>query len=392
MGADPSGVLTGSHYIDGDHACTEGALAAGCRFVAGYPITPSTEVVERISGRFPRVGDGIFIQMEDEIASSIAIQGAMWAGKKVMTVTSGPGLSLMMEHIGLAAMTEVPCVFINVQRGGPSTGLPTLPGQGDMMQARWGSHGDYEIIALCPNSPQEAFDLTFDAFNLAERFRVPVLVMLDECVGHMIERVVIPPAEELEVFERKWTTKAPGEYKPYEVTDDSMVPDACKAGDGYRIHTTGLTHDERGYPAMNVPTQEKLINRLVDKINKQADQIVRYEEEGVEDDDGAMCDVVVISYGITSRVARRGVDLARAQGAKVGIHRLIVAWPFPIERIRELSSKVKAIVVAELNLGQMYLEAERVVAGRCVTKLVGHAGGMVHDPQVICDAILEVAR
>ncbi len=393
MGADPAGVLTGAHYIDGDHACTEGALAAGCRFVAGYPITPSTEVVERIAGRFPRVGDGIFIQMEDEIASSIAIQGAMWAGKKVMTVTSGPGLSLMMEHIGLAAMTEVPCVFIDVQRGGPSTGLPTLPGQGDMMQARWGSHGDYEVIALCPNSPQEAFDLTFDAFNLAERFRVPVLVMLDECVGHMIERVVIPPAEELEVVERKWTSKAPGEYMPYEVTDDTMVPDACKAGDGYRIHTTGLTHDERGYPAMNVQTQEKLLTRLMDKINKQADQIVRYEEQGIEDDDGAVCaDVVVISYGITSRVAQRGVDMARAKGAKVGMHRLIVAWPFPIERIRELSTKVKAIVVAELNLGQMYLETERVVAGRCATKLVGHAGGMVHDPQVICDAILEVVR
>ncbi|MBW2524226.1 MAG: 2-oxoacid:acceptor oxidoreductase subunit alpha [Deltaproteobacteria bacterium] len=385
--ADPAGVLTGAHYLDGDHACCEGAIAAGCRFVAGYPITPSTEVVERIAQRFPRVGDGVFIQMEDEIASSIAIQGAMWGGKKVMTVTSGPGLSLMMEHIGLAAMTEVPCVFVDVQRGGPSTGLPTLPGQADMMQARWGSHGDYETIALCPDSPQEAFDLTFDAFNLAERYRVPVLVMLDECIGHMIEKVVIPPAEELEVVERKWTKKKGKDYLPYEVTDDTMVPDACKAGDGHRIHTTGLTHDERGYPVMNWIAQEKLLRRLVDKINNHVDDIVRYEETNLE---GA--DVAVVTYGITSRVAQRALAMAREQGVKVGMHRLITAWPFPEKRIRELAGKVKAIVVPEMNYGQMVLEVERVVAGKCPVRLVGHGGGMVHEPQVICDAILEVAR
>src|SRR5512135_391604 len=220
MHADPRGVLTGAHYMDGDHACCEGALAAGCRFVAGYPITPSTEVVERIAQRFPRVGDGIFIQMEDEIASSIAIQGAVWAGKKAMTVTSGPGFSLMMEHIGLAAMTETPCVFFNVQRGGPSTGLPTLPGQADMMQARWGSHGDYEIIALCPNSPQECFDLMIHAFNYSEQYRVPVLFMMDECVGHMTEKVAIPPASEIEIFPRRLTAKPPSEYLPYKPMAD----------------------------------------------------------------------------------------------------------------------------------------------------------------------------
>ena len=391
--ADPSGVLTGAHYMDGDHACTEGALAAGCRFVAGYPITPSTEVVERIAGRFPIVGDGVFIQMEDEVASSIAIQGAMWAGRKVMTVTSGPGLSLMMEHIGLAAMTEVPCVFVDVQRGGPSTGLPTLPGQADMMQARWGSHGDYEIIAICPNSPQEAFNFTFDAFNLAEKYRVPVMVMLDECVGHMIERVVIPEAEKLEVTERKWTTKKGTDYLPYEITDDSMVPDACKAGDGHRIHTTGLTHDERGYPVMNWIAQEKLLRRLVNKIRNNADDIVRYEERGIEDDKGEMiADVVVVAYGITSRVAERAITMAREKGAKVGMHRLIVAWPFPEKRIIELAEKAKAIVLPEMNYGQMYFELERVVKGRCQTRLVDHGGGMVHDPQVICDAIMEVAN
>lgn len=387
MGADPAGVMTGSHYLDGDHACCEGALAAGCRFVAGYPITPSTEVVERISGRFPKVGDGIFIQMEDEIASSIAIQGAMWAGKKVMTVTSGPGLSLMMEHLGLAAMTEVPCVFVDVQRGGPSTGLPTLPGQADMMQVRWGSHGDYEIIAICPNSPQEAFDFTVDAFNLAEKYRVPVMVMLDECIGHMIERVDIPEASKLEVIERKWTKKKGKDYLPYEVTDDTMVPDCCKAGDGHRIHTTGLTHDEKGYPVMNWMAQEKLLRRLIDKIQKQADDIIRYEETDVED-----ADVVVVSYGITSRVAQRAISMAREQGLKVGMHRLIVAWPFPEKRIQEIAEKAKAIVVAEMNYGQMFLEVDRLVAGRCPVKLVGHCGGMVHDPQDICNAIVEVVK
>src|SRR5512143_645178 len=205
MKADPKGVLTGAHFLDGDHACSEGALAAGCRFVAGYPITPSTEVVERMAARFPFVG-GIFIQMEDELAASIAIQGAVWAGKKAMTVSSGPGFSLMMEHLGYAAMTETPCVFVAVQRGGPSTGLPTLPGQADMMQAKWGSHGDYEIIALCPNSPQECFDLAIKAFNLSEEYRVPVLLMMDEVVGHMTERVIIPPADKIELTERKHTT------------------------------------------------------------------------------------------------------------------------------------------------------------------------------------------
>ena len=250
MHADPKGVLTGVHFLDGDHACCEGTLAAGARFAAGYPITPSTEVVERFASRIPTVG-GIFIQMEDELAASIAIQGAVWGGAKAFTVTSGPGFSLMMEHIGYAAMTETPCVFVNVQRGGPSTGLPTLPAQADMMQARWGSHGDYGIIALCPNSPQECFDLTITGFNLAEEFRVPVMMMLDECVGHMTEKVIIPPAEEIEVTPRRYTHKPPAEFRLFEPGDD-LVPEMVKAGDGYRFHVTGLTHDERGYPSMNV--------------------------------------------------------------------------------------------------------------------------------------------
>ena len=260
MHADPAGVLTGSHFLDGDHACCEGALAAGARFSAGYPITPSTEVVERFASRIPTVG-GTFIQMEDELAASIAIQGAVWGGAKAFTVTSGPGFSLMMEHIGLAAMTETPCVFVDVQRGGPSTGLPTLPAQADMMQVRWGSHGDYEIIALCPYSPQECFDLTVAAFNLAEQYRVPVFVMLDEVVGHMTEKVVIPPADQIDVTPRRYTTIPPSEFKAYEPKED-LVPDMPRTGQGYNLHVTGLTHDERGYPNMKPATQDKLVRRL----------------------------------------------------------------------------------------------------------------------------------
>ena len=385
MRADSKGVLTGAHFLDGDHACSEGALAAGCRFVAGYPITPSTEVVERISSRFPLVG-GMFIQMEDELAASIAIQGAVWAGKKAMTVSSGPGFSLMMEHIGLAAMTETPCVFVDVQRGGPSTGLPTLPGQADMMQARWGSHGDYEIIALCPNSPQECFDLTIKAFNLAEEYRVPVLFMMDEVVGHMIERVVIPPADQIEVRERQFTQLPPDKYKLFK-TNGSIIPEMVKAGDGYNIHVTGLTHNETGYPDMTPDCQDTLIRRLVDKIRLNADKIAEYEEDQV---DGA--DIVVMSYGITSRVTIPAIEQARHEGMKVGHLRLIVAWPFPEKRISELSKSVSAFVVPELNLGQMVFEVERCAKNNSIVKPVTHAGGTVHDPKVIYDAIKEAAK
>ncbi|MFQ5843192.1 MAG: 2-oxoacid:acceptor oxidoreductase subunit alpha, partial [Thermodesulfobacteriota bacterium] len=275
--ADPRGVLTGEHYMDGDFACAEGALAAGCRFFAGYPITPSTEVAERFSERIPEVG-GIFIQMEDEMASMNAILGASWGGVKSMTSTSGPGFSLMMENIGLGVMMEVPCVVVNVQRGGPSTGLPTMVGQADMMQARWGSHGDYEIIALSPNSPQECFHFTIEAFNLSEKCRVPVLFMMDECVGHMTEKVTIPPPDDIEIYPRRLTHSSPKEYLPY-MPDDDLVPPMIIAGQGYKIHTTGLTHDERGYPVMTAEAQEKLVRRLVDKIRLNADNIIRIEEE-----------------------------------------------------------------------------------------------------------------
>jgi len=383
--ADPKGVLTGAHYIDGNFAIAEGALAAECRFFAGYPITPSTEIAERFVERIPLVG-GVFVQMEDELGSMNAVLGASWGGAKSMTCTSGPGFSLMMENFGLGLMLETPCVVVNVQRGGPSTGLPTLPGQGDMMQARWGSHGDYEVIALAPDSPQEGFELAIDAFNLSERYRMPVLVMTDECVGHMTEKVVIPAAEEIELEPRRYTKKPPGQFLPYEVGED-LVPDAPYPGKGYRFHVTGLTHDERGYPVINEEAQDKLVRRLVDKVKKNADNIMRYEEADI---DGA--DVVVVSYGITSRVVKPALAKAKKKGIKVGELRLVVVWPFPEGRIRELAGSVGAFVVPELNLGQVVLEVERCAAGKCRTIPVTHAGGGVHDPDVIFEAIKEAAK
>ena len=385
MKADPAGVLTGVHYFDGDYACGEGAMAAGCRFVAGYPITPSTEVVERVCRRFPLMG-GTFIQMEDELASMAAVVGAAWTGTKSMTVTSGPGFSLMMENIGLGAMMETPCVVVNVQRGGPSTGLPTMVGQADMMQARWGSHGDYELIALSPQSPQEAFDLTVVAFNLSELYRVPVMFMMDECVGHMTEKVVIPEADVIDVVPRKLTDKPPGEYWPYQLNGKD-VPENVRAGDGYRFHTTGLTHDYRGYPVMSADCQEWNVRHLIDKIRLNVDDIVRYDAENL---DGA--EVVVLAYGITARVTRMAIEMAQAKGVKVGFIRLIVVWPFPEKLIRSLAGQVKAFVVPEINYGQVVLEVERCAGGKAPAIGVSHGGGGVHDPNAIYEAIMGAVR
>jgi len=303
-----------------------------------------------------------------------------------MTVTSGPGFSLMMENIGLGAMMETPCVVVNVQRGGPSTGLPTMVGQADVMQARWGSHGDYELISLSPQSPQEAFDLTIDAFNLSETYRLPVLFLMDECVGHMAEKVVIPPAEEIDIVPRRLTRSPPGEYLPYR-RNDSPAPEFARAGDGYRFHTTGLTHDERGYPVMSVDCQRKNVGHLVGKIRDNAERIVRFEEEEV---DGA--DVVVVAYGITARVARMGLELARKEGIQVGFLRPIVIWPFPEQRIRQLAPQVTAFVVPEINCGQIVLEVERCASGRAAAISVPHAGGGVHDPNDIAEAIVGAMR
>jgi len=379
------GVLCGTFFMNGDVACAEGAISAGCRFFAGYPITPATEVAERMSERLPRVG-GVYVQMEDEIASMNAVLGASWAGMKAMTATSGPGFSLMMENLGLGVMLETPCVLVNIQRAGPSTGLPTLVAQGDMMQARWGSHGSYEIIALVPSSPQEIFDLTIMAFNLSERYRVPVLVMSDEAVGHMSEKVVIPRIAPKKLVNRRRPDVAPERYLPYG-PDRDLVPPMAIAGEGYRFHVTGLTHDERGYPVITDEAQDHLVRRLVDKIRLNRNNIVKYEEIAVED-----AEVIVCAYGITARIANFAVQQARDEGIRAGLLRLITVWPFAEDRIRELAQQVKAFVVPEINYGQIVLEVERCAAGKASTLLVPHMGGGVHPPQTILKAIKEAVQ
>jgi len=377
--------LTGEFFMNGDTACAEGAISAGCRFFAGYPITPATEIAERMSVRLPEVG-GVYIQMEDELASMGAILGASWGGVKAMTATSGPGFSLMMENIGLGAMMETPCVVANVQRAGPSTGLPTLAGQGDMMQARWGSHGCYEIIAFSPSSPQEMYECAIKAFNLSEKYRTPVLIMADAVVGHMSEKVVIPPPEEITIFPRRKPNVPPEDYLPY-VPDADLVPAMATVGEGYRFHVTGLTHDERGYPAMNAEAQDRLIRRLVDKIEKNKEDIIEIEEDGVDS-----ADIVVCSYGISARVAKFAVESARQEGIKVGMLKLVTVWPFPDKRIRELARQVKAFVVPEINYGQIALEVERCAGGAADTVLVPHMGGGVHHPESIVDVIRRAIR
>ena len=377
--------LVGEFFMNGDVACAEGAISAGCRFFAGYPITPATEVAERMSERLPEIG-GIYIQMEDEMASMNAILGASWGGVKAMTSTSGPGFSLMMENLGLGVMLETPCVLANIQRAGPSTGLPTLAAQGDIMQARWGSHGSYAIIALSPTSPQEMYDFTIKAFDLSEKYRTPVLIMSDEIVGHMSEKVVIPPAEEIKLYPRRKPTVPPDKYLPY-IPDDDLVPPMAIAGEGYHFHVTGLTHDERGYPVMTAEAQDKLIRRLVQKIEGNKDDIFLIEEEGMEDAEVAVC-----SYGISARIARFAVERAQQEGIKAGMLKLITVWPFPEEKIRDIASKVKAFIVPEINAGQIALEVERCACGKAETVLVPHMGGGVHKPESILDAIREAAR
>jgi len=384
VGADQkSRVLTGNHFMLGGHACAEGALAAGLDFFAGYPITPSTEIAEHIAGRLPALG-GRFVQMEDELGSMAAIIGASAAGARSLTATSGPGFSLMMENIGLAAMMELPVVVADVQRASPSTGLPTMVGQSDILQARWGSHGDYGIIAYCPASPQECFDLTVRAFNAADQYRVPVFILMDEVVGHMTERVVIPAADELPRFHRKGPRTPPGggPYLSY-APDEDLVPPIAHAGEGYKVHMTGLTHDERGYPAISAETHDNLVNRLVDKVRLHAADIEMYEETGVED-----ADTIVISFGCTARSARHAVNQARNEGLKCGLLRLITVWPFPEARIRELigRGKVKRFIVPEINLGQLRREVERLT--NLPVERLNHAGGAMPVP----DAILELIR
>jgi 2-oxoglutarate ferredoxin oxidoreductase subunit alpha len=361
-------VLTGIHYMTGDEACAEGALAAGCRFFGGYPITPATEVAEHMSERLPEVG-GVFIQMEDEIAAIGSVLGASWGGVKSMTATSGPGFSLMMENLGLGIVTETPCVIVNVQRGGPSTGLPTQAAQGDMMQAKWGSHGDYEIIALAPSSPQEIFYLTITAFNLSETYRTPVLIMTDEIVGHMSEKVTIPDAKEIVTLNRVAPKGRKDQFKPFKPGPKGVAPMPA-AGDGYNVHITGLTHDEKGYPVMTVDAQHEMMNRLTGKIRNNLDDILMSERFMLDD-----ADFVIVSYGVSSRTGYAAVEELRAMGIKAGMLRLITVWPFPGAAIRELAERVKGFVTVEINLGQIHHEVERYAAGKAPAMLVGHTGG-----------------
>ena len=365
-------------FIQGNEACARGAIEAGCRFFAGYPITPSTEIAEDMALLLPKKG-GSFIQMEDEIAALGAVIGAVWGGLKGMTATSGPGFSLMQEHIGYAVMTETPLVIVNMQRGSPSTGQPTMASQSDMMQARWGSHGDYEIIALSPSSVQECFDFTAEAFNLAEKYRVPVLVMSDEIVGHMREKIIIP--ETVDITYRNMPKESPDTFLPYKAPSDgtSAMP---AFGDGYKMHITGLTHDERGYPDASSPqAHSKLVNRLCDKIRKHTDEIVRIKNEFTDD-----AEIIVLSYGAPARSVITAVKQAREQNIKAGYIKLETVWPFPEKLIKQAAKSAKRVVVVEMNLGQIFYEVERILPDKEV-ELLPKIGGEIHLPTEILDAV-----
>ncbi len=362
--------------LTGNEACAEGALAAGMRFYAGYPITPSSEVAEVLAEELPRLG-GVFIQMEDEIASMGAIIGASLAGTKAMTATSGPGFSLMQENIGFAAMAEVPCVVVNVMRGGPSTGLPTLPAQADVMQARWGTHGDHAIIVLAPFSVAETFDLTVRAFNLSEQYRTPVILLLDEIIGHVNERVTIVDPGSLEIFNRIVPSDPPDQYKPYRHTE-SGVPPMIAYGEGYRFHVTGLAHDETGFPTNSAAEIGRMLERHHRKLEQARDHIVQVDPFMMED-----AEIGIVAYGSTARSARHAVRLARETGKRVGLLRLKTLWPFADEEIRSYIGQVKSWIVPEMNLGQMAHEVEWALAGSApVTRLNKVDGDPISPPEI----------
>ena len=357
-------------FWQGNTACAEGALAAGCRFFGGYPITPSTEIAEHMALKLPKKG-GVFIQMEDEIASMASIIGASWTGARSMTATSGPGFSLMMENIGYAAMTETPCVIVNVQRGGPSTGQPTMAAQGDMMQCRFGSHGDYSVIALCPSSVQEMYELTARAFNLADKYRVPVFLMADEVVGHMREKIIIP--DSVEKVERKELVKGTLPFK----ADSGHIPGFPQFGKGYGVHVTGLTHDERGYPcATNPKVHETLVMRLVDKIESARREIADYDIVNPD------AEQVFITYGAPVRTVQQVMH--DHPGKNIGFLRLRTVWPFPEFALGEFG-QAKNFLVPEMNLGQIAREIERHVKIPVIS--LPKLGGEVHTPSELLAAL-----
>jgi len=377
--------MSEARLMQGNEACAEGAVAAGVRFFGGYPITPSTEIAEYMAVNLPKVG-GTFIQMEDEIAGIGVILGASLAGKKALTATSGPGFSLKQELIGYAAIAEIPAVIVNVQRMGPSTGQPTSPAQADIMQARWGTHGDHPMIALSPWTVRESFDVAIKAVNYSERFRTPVIILLDEVVGHMRERVELPEPHEIEIYPRRTPDKSKAEgYKPYTPMED-LVPNPANFGAGYRVHCTGLVHDETGFPSGSPKITEQTIKRLHEKIMRVQDEITHYDEFFMDD-----AQIAVVAFGGTARTAYAAVEAARSAGQKVGMIRIMTIWPFADSVMRNLAKRVKGILVPEMNYGQYVYEVERAAAGQAKVVSLPKYNSEVFTPDEIQQAIEELA-
>ena len=359
--------------VSGNHACALGAVAAGCRFFAGYPITPSSEIAERLSRALPEV-DGVFVQMEDELASMAAVIGASMGGVKAMTATSGPGFSLKQENLGYAAGAEIPCVIVNVMRGGPSTGMPTRPSQADIMQSRWGSHGDYPIIVLTPASVREIYTETVRAFDLAERFRTPVILLYDQAIAQLTETVqlnVAPPCAE-----RPWASGSREAYRPY-AAGAGAIPAMARPGDGYRSHTTGLNHAEDGFPTQHPETVERNLGRLLTKLDHHRDAIASWESVGCED-----AEVLIVAIGISARASLRAIEQCRERGLRVGLFRPITLWPFPEEALRAAAARARAVLVPELNIGQLRLEVERLLGRERVEGLHRIDGEPVNPEQI----------
>ncbi len=370
--------------MQGNEAFVEGALYAGMKFFGGYPITPSTEIAEKSALRLPKVG-GKFIQMEDEIGGIAAAIGASIAGLKSMTATSGPGFSLKQENLGYACIAEIPLVVVNVQRGGPSTGLPTAPSQGDLMQSKWGTHGDHSIIVISPASVYECFTETIRAFNLAEKYRTPVIILSDEVVAHLREKIEIPEQGVIEVIDRKIPECSPDEYLPYELlANDEMAP-LAPFGTGYRYHITGLFHDETGFPSNSTSNAGIMIEHMTNKIQNNYDDIVKVETEGLDD-----AEILMITFGSMTKSTKNAINYLRKDGYKVGLFRPKTVWPFPDKDFENIVDKIKHIFVVEMNLGQMVFEVERLTKGRASVDLIGKANGEVITPYEIYSAVLEV--
>lgn len=370
--------------MQGNEACVRGAMAAGMTFYAGYPITPSTEIAEISAQLLPRIG-GCFIQMEDEIASIAAVIGASSVGTKAMTATSGPGFSLMQENIGYASMVEMPCVIVDVQRSGPSTGLATSPSQGDVMQARWGTHGDHPIIVISPSTVQETYSLIIRAFNLSEKYRTPVIFLMDEMVGHLREGIRIPNPSELEIVNRKLPDPGDRDWLPYKADPETLVPTIPPFGMGWRYHVTGLSHGENGIAVGAGAATDKLCTRLMEKIERNKADILQWEEYMTDD-----ADTILVCYGGTARSAVKAVKDARAEGHRVGLFRPICIWPFPDEALKKLAKQAKNIIVVEHNYGQLLLEIQRVMGNECAVSFLGRVDGEIIMPGQIVEKIKEV--